>query len=356
MSQHLRPRLCVIEKGDSGYGFHLHGEKGKTGQYIRLVEPNSPADVSGLRAGDRVMFVEGESVEGESHQQVVSRIRAAGGKLELIVVDEETSQLLQKYNLKCEKEYVTGGIPVPGSDSDHEDEVKNGSSRGSSPAPDRNGERLSDSKDELRPRLCYMKRGSAGYGFNLHSERNKPGPYIRAVDDDSPAEKAGLRPQDKIIQVNGVSVLEMQHSEVVATIKAGGDETRLLVVDPDTDEFFRRCGVIPTEAHLTGSLPRPGSGGDTDGQFNGEIGQETTPKPSVSPSPSSTSSNNSINTAPAPGRDSPPPPEERSPVTSPALAMSLSLQEAKERARGKRSNKRAPAMDWSKRNELFSNL
>lgn len=38
------------------------------------------------------------------------------------------------------------------------------------------------------------------------------------------------------------------------------------------------------------------------------------------------------------------------------LSLSLSLQQAKERAHQKRSNKRAPQMDWSKRNELFSNL
>lgn len=38
------------------------------------------------------------------------------------------------------------------------------------------------------------------------------------------------------------------------------------------------------------------------------------------------------------------------------LSLSMSLQQAKERAHKKRSNKRAPQMDWSKRNELFSNL
>lgn len=54
---------------------------------------------------------------------------------------------------------------------------------------------------ELRPRLCVIQRGSNGYGFNLHSERARPGQYIRAVDEDSPAEKAGLQPKDRIVQV-----------------------------------------------------------------------------------------------------------------------------------------------------------
>lgn len=52
--------------------------------------------------------------------------------------------------------------------------------------------------------------------------------------------------------MNGVPVAGMQHSEVVAAIKAGGDETRLLVVDAETEEFFKKCNVTPTEEHVTG--------------------------------------------------------------------------------------------------------
>lgn len=51
------------------------------------------------------------------------------------------------------------------------------------------------------PRLCVIQRGSNGYGFNLHSERARPGQYIRAVDDNSPAESAGLQPKDRIVEV-----------------------------------------------------------------------------------------------------------------------------------------------------------
>lgn len=132
-----------MEKGDNGYGFHLHGEKGKTGQFIRLVEPDSPSETSGLRAGDRLVFVNGENVESESHQQVVSRIRATPGKLELIVVDLDTEQLLKKHNMKCLKEYVTDGIPLPFNESETEDEQhveENGTPRESTPVPENNGE------------------------------------------------------------------------------------------------------------------------------------------------------------------------------------------------------------------------
>uniref|UniRef100_A0A8C8HX13 Na(+)/H(+) exchange regulatory cofactor NHE-RF n=1 Tax=Oncorhynchus tshawytscha TaxID=74940 RepID=A0A8C8HX13_ONCTS len=336
----LRPRLCVLGKGSNGYGFHLHGEKGKTGQFIRLVEPDSPAAAAGLFAGDLLTFVNGDSVESESHQQVVARIRATVGSLELIVVDAKTAEVLNKHSLKCRKEYVTEGIPLPG-----EAAKSNGTSRETTPIPAENGnlslQRLSvntkESKAELRPRLCSLKKGATGYGFNLHSEKSKPGQYIRAVDEDSPADKAGLKPQDKILQVNSMSVVGMQHSEVVAAIKAGGDETSLLVVDREAEAFFNSCDIIPTEAHLTGT----------------HVGVK--PKVSVSSSTSSASSTGSLPTATA----STPPPEVcvvPAKESDAGLALSMSLAQAKERAHQKRSAKKVPAMDWRKRNELFSNL
>lgn len=53
-------------------------------------------------------------------------------------------------------------------------------------------------------------------------------------------------------QVNGQCMDGKQHSDVVSAIKSGGDETNLLVVDSLTDEFFKKCKVIPSEAHLKG--------------------------------------------------------------------------------------------------------
>lgn len=55
-------------------------------------------------------------------------------------------------------------------------------------------------------------------------------------------------------QVNGLCMEGKQHGDVVAAIKAGGDETRLLVVDVLTDEFFKKCKVVPSEEHLAGGL------------------------------------------------------------------------------------------------------
>ncbi|XP_061079249.1 Na(+)/H(+) exchange regulatory cofactor NHE-RF2-like [Conger conger] len=109
MESELKPRLCVMLKGENGYGFHLHGEKGKSGQYIRKVEPDSPAEASGLRAGDRVVEVNGESVEKETHHQVVQRIKAVEQETRLLVVDRDTDEYLRSLRLTCTEDMAVQG-------------------------------------------------------------------------------------------------------------------------------------------------------------------------------------------------------------------------------------------------------
>uniref|UniRef100_A0A7N5JB67 Na(+)/H(+) exchange regulatory cofactor NHE-RF1 n=1 Tax=Ailuropoda melanoleuca TaxID=9646 RepID=A0A7N5JB67_AILME len=259
------PRLCCLEKGPNGYGFHLHGEKGKVGQFIRLVEPGSPAEKAGLLAGDRLVEVNGENVEKETHQQVVSRIRAALNAVRLLVVDPETDERLQKLGVQVREELLRAqdgpGQAEPPAATEAQGAGGENEPQAAAPEP-RETEKSRPEQRELRPRLCTMKKGANGYGFNLHSDKSKPGQFIRAVDPDSPAEASGLRAQDRIVEVNGVCVEGKQHGDVVSAIKAGGDETKLLVVDKETDEFFKKCGVIPSQEHLTGPLPEPFTNGE----------------------------------------------------------------------------------------------
>ncbi|XP_068610595.1 Na(+)/H(+) exchange regulatory cofactor NHE-RF1a [Brachionichthys hirsutus] len=345
----LRPRRFVLQKESGGYGFHLHGEKGKSGQFVRLVEPDTPAAAAGLLAGDRLVFVNGERVEGEGHQQVVARIRNTAGALELIVVDPDTEELLTKHSLQCRKEYVTEGVPVPGggSDADRKDAASNGSPRSPSRARE-NGEDFGRRSDEEerggpRPRLCRLKKGPNGYGFNLHSDKSRPGQFIRAVDADSPAQSADLRPQEKILQVNGVSVMGKQHSDVVAAIKAGGAETTLLVVDLETDRFFQSCNVEPAEEHVTGPLPVPTSESVSEREEVSAVRKTNLIVNSSSSSAMSRPAHPEVQRAPEP-------------IERDSLVLGVSVAQAKERARQKRAAKKAPSMAWSKRNELFGNL
>jgi len=133
---------------------------------------------------------------------------------------------------------------------------------------------MSTDKDDFQQvaeptvRLCVLRtwpRHFDGYGFNLHAEKSKPavgsggGQYIGKVDIGSPAESAGLREGDRIVQVDGVDIEGKSHSTVVALIKkehgneAAADDdddpdnavsrTSLLVVDRRADTYYREKGI-----------------------------------------------------------------------------------------------------------------
>uniref|UniRef100_A0A452SBI6 NHERF family PDZ scaffold protein 2 n=1 Tax=Ursus americanus TaxID=9643 RepID=A0A452SBI6_URSAM len=184
---------------------------------------------------------------------------------------------------------------------------------------------------ELRPRLCHLRKGPQGYGFNLHSDKSRPGQYIRSVDPGSPAAHSGLR-------VNGQNVEGLRHAEVVASIKAREDEARLLVVDPETDEYFKRLRVTPTEEHVEGPLPSPVTNGTSPAQLNGG---------------SACSSRSDL---PGLDKDTEDSTWKRDPFQESGLHLSPTAAEAKEKARATRVNKRAPQMDWNRKREIFSNF
>lgn len=61
----LLPRLCHLLKGQHGYGFNLHSNKSKRGQFVRLVDPGSAAESADIRPGDRLVEVYDQSPEAE---------------------------------------------------------------------------------------------------------------------------------------------------------------------------------------------------------------------------------------------------------------------------------------------------
>lgn len=99
------PRLCHIAKrvNFDGYGFNLHAEKGRPGQYIGKVDENSPSEEAGLRQGDRIIEVNGVNIGSESHKQVVERIKAVANHTKLLVIDPKADLLSQQQLAIIEK-------------------------------------------------------------------------------------------------------------------------------------------------------------------------------------------------------------------------------------------------------------
>ncbi|XP_054897545.1 Na(+)/H(+) exchange regulatory cofactor NHE-RF2-like [Poeciliopsis prolifica] len=417
MEMELRPRLCFLIKGQRGYGFHLHGEKKKGGQFIRTVEPGSPADLAGLRPGDRLVEVNGENVEKESHHQVVNRICATPHHTRLLVVDRETDDYLRSQGLACTEDQAVEmgnlsprpspkptpsaspvpreGSPLflksnlryffnfPAADSPTRVSPENKDARASttsSSAPDSEVESSPEPTVELLPRLCRLVKGENGYCFNLQSDKKKGGQFVRSVDPNSPADRAGLRTGDRLVEVNGVNTKGLRHSEVVALIRSRGDEVNLLVVDQETDELFRRLGITPTTAHTkevyvderraestpptpspTPELPASDAPIISVTLTESDIAN-TSPKSRAHGSSASHSSRSSTTQSEISSSDMSfqvPEDDDRrisDPLVENGLRLSPTAAEARQKVLATRSKKRAPPMDWSRKQELFSNF
>ena len=67
------------------------------------------------------------------------------------------------------------------------------------------------------PRLCLLARrsGQTGFGFNLQAEQGRAGQFVGCVEAGSAAARAGLRPGDRLLEVNGVNVSRESHRQVV---------------------------------------------------------------------------------------------------------------------------------------------
>ncbi|XP_078133822.1 NHERF family PDZ scaffold protein 2 [Sander vitreus] len=419
MESELRPRLCFLTKGERGYGFHLHGERNKGGQFIRKVEPGSSSDLAGLRPGDRVVEVNGENVENESHHQVVERIREVEHRTRLLVIDRDTDDYFRSRGLACTEDLAIemgtlspqpsprstpSNSPLPRENSPLSPKPNHTHSF-SPPAADvstHTATQVNDKRSlltsstatdtelqvqpspqsavELLPRLCHLVKGENGYGFNLHSDKKKGGQFVRSVDPGSAAVSADIRPGDRLVEVNGVNIEGLKHSEVVLLIRAGGEEVRLLVVDQETDKLFHRLGITPNTSHVKdlhldesvteSAPPTPSPTTElpttdppiinvtlTDSPIT-----NTSPKSWVNGSSASHSSISSTTQSEISSSDmSIQVPNEDNrcgsdPFVDSGLRLSPTAAEAKQKALASRNKKRAPVMDWNKKHEIFSSF
>ncbi|XP_076077146.1 uncharacterized protein LOC143047778 isoform X2 [Mytilus galloprovincialis] len=99
---------------------------------------------------------------------------------------------------------------------------------------------------DYAPRTVVLQRGPEGYGFILRGAKSQstrngeldfhPTPefpalqYLDSVDPSSRADRAGLKPGDFILEINGENVVRASHDRVVQVIRNSGDTLAMKVV------------------------------------------------------------------------------------------------------------------------------
>jgi protein scribble len=79
-------------KGDDHVCYQYHKQPNNQplqGIFISKIIPGGPADRSGVRVGDKVITISGESVQNVDHQMVAELMRRAGDRIILTLISED---------------------------------------------------------------------------------------------------------------------------------------------------------------------------------------------------------------------------------------------------------------------------
>ncbi|XP_024126080.1 membrane-associated guanylate kinase, WW and PDZ domain-containing protein 3 isoform X2 [Oryzias melastigma] len=209
---------------ETGFGFRVLGGEGPQQPnvfpqvYIGAIVPNGAAEKDGrLRAGDELIGIDGVMVKGRSHKQVLDLMTnaARNGQVMLTVrrkviyrdagddEGQEMAPVLVNGSPRLPR------IPMP-SALDHE------------------------SFD-----ITLHRKEAEGFGFVILTSKSKP-PYgviphkIGRIIEGSPTDRCGLlHVGDRISAVNGRSIIELSHNDIVQLIKDAGHVVTLTVVPED---------------------------------------------------------------------------------------------------------------------------
>nr|XP_025949090.1 Na(+)/H(+) exchange regulatory cofactor NHE-RF3 [Dromaius novaehollandiae] len=228
----LKPQLVELQKGTSGYGFYLRMKRNTGGHVIKDVDSGSPAAKAGLKDNDILVAINGERVEALDHEQVVEKIKQSEEKVALLVVDKETDTMYKLAQISPYSYYHKVQDPSP---AKVEERVE-----------------LHTEQKVNKPRICKMVKGPSGFGFSLNMIKNKPGLFISEIQKSGPADTAGLKDNDFLVEVNGMNVRNESYEEVVTRVQDSGDELTLLVCSKDAYEYFQH-----QKSHITASTADP---------------------------------------------------------------------------------------------------
>uniref|UniRef100_A0A8C1G1P2 Membrane-associated guanylate kinase, WW and PDZ domain-containing protein 3 n=1 Tax=Cyprinus carpio TaxID=7962 RepID=A0A8C1G1P2_CYPCA len=212
--------VFIRRNQETGFGFRVLGGEGPDQPvYIGAIVPLGAAEKDGrLRAGDELICIDGVPVKGKSHKQVLELMTnaARNGQVMLTVRRKHTYP---------EKEEDDGGQPQ----APHAPVLVNGSPK--PPHIEVSGHSHPQPYD-----VTLQRKDNEGFGFVILTSKNKPPPgviphKIGRIIDGSPTDRCGrLKVGDRISAVNGQSIIDLSHNDIVQLIKEAGNAVTLTVV------------------------------------------------------------------------------------------------------------------------------
>ncbi|KAM6961411.1 membrane-associated guanylate kinase, WW and PDZ domain-containing protein 2-like isoform 3-T3 [Aplochiton taeniatus] len=333
-----RPEYMEVEvhllREKTGFGFRiLGGDEAVQAIVIGAIIENTPAERDGrLRPGDELISVDKMVVAGKPHRYVIDLMHAAArnGQVSLTV--------RRRVFVPGEPCPVNGRSP--GSVSTQHSSPRSEAHSASGPlaagsaapaatpaAPEGAALQTSD--------VVIHRKENEGFGFVIISSLNRPEnaavitvPHkIGRIIEGSPADRCGkLKVGDRILAVNGQSIISMPHADIVKLIKDAGLTVTLHIIpeeDPHSGPSSEKQSPM-THKHSPQTQPspvaQPNQGCPQAGQTAAQPAQPTTQPGQVPAQPNQTPAQpgQAAATQPAPAANQPNPAgTQQSPVNQP---------------------------------------
>ncbi|XP_070775694.1 par-3 family cell polarity regulator alpha, b isoform X2 [Enoplosus armatus] len=199
-----------LKKGPEGLGFSITSRDvpigGSAPIYVKNILPRGAAIQDGrLKAGDRLLEVNGVDLNGRTQEEVVSLLRATpmGGAVGLLVLRQEDTFLPREVNAEPQ-------VQCPRDLKTEEDDLVL--------TPD-------GTREFLTFEIPLSDSGSAGLGVSVKGNRSKEnhadlGIFVKSIINGGAACKDGrLRVNDQLIAVNGESLLGKTNHDAMETLR-----------------------------------------------------------------------------------------------------------------------------------------
>uniref|UniRef100_A0AAY4BX09 Membrane associated guanylate kinase, WW and PDZ domain containing 1a n=1 Tax=Denticeps clupeoides TaxID=299321 RepID=A0AAY4BX09_9TELE len=244
---------------DTGFGFRILGgnEPGEP-IYIGHIVKYGAADEDGrLRSGDELICVDGTAVVGKSHQLVVQLMQQAAkqGHVNLTVRRRRATEVnmppspASSHHSSNQAPSLTEDKRTPQGSQNSLNTVSSGSGSTSGIGSGGGGVGAEEEDSTIQPYDVEIQRGeNEGFGFVIVSSVSRPEagttfaanacvamPHkIGRIIEGSPADRCGkLKVGDRILAVNGCSITNKSHSDIVNLIKEAGNTVTLRIIPGD---------------------------------------------------------------------------------------------------------------------------
>ncbi|MED6272859.1 Membrane-associated guanylate kinase, WW and PDZ domain-containing protein 2 [Characodon lateralis] len=331
-----RPEYEEVEvhllREKTGFGFRiLGGDEAVQAIVIGAIIENTPAERDGrLRPGDELISVDKNVVAGKPHKYVIDLMHAAArnGQVSLTV--------RRRVQMPGEPCPVNGRSP--GSVSTQHSSPR--SDVASAPVPNAANAPVAATPPEgsalQTSDVVIHRKENEGFGFVIISSLSRPeNPTVITVPhkigriiEGSPADRCGkLKVGDRILAVNGQSIISMPHADIVKLIKDAGLTVTLHIIPEESSQSGPNSEKQSpmTQKHSPQTQPspvaQPSQGGTQSSQMAVQSGQTTAQSGQalVQPGQTAAHTNQMVGGPSAPAASqSTPAGTQQSPVTQPS--------------------------------------